>query len=33
MGVTLGEQGISADVDAAARAARDVFEGATAPAR
>jgi aspartate aminotransferase-like enzyme len=33
MGVTLDEQGISADVDAAARAARDVFEGATAPAR
>ena len=33
MGVTLGEQGMSADVDAAARAARDVFEGATAPAR
>ena len=33
MGVTLGEQGIGADVDAAARAARDVFEGATAPAR
>jgi aspartate aminotransferase-like enzyme len=33
MGVTLGEQGITADVDAAACAARDVFEGATAPAR
>ena len=33
MGVTLGEQGRSADVEAAARAARDVFEGATAPAR
>ncbi len=33
MGVTLGEQGRSAHVEAAARAARDVFEGATAPAR
>lgn len=33
MGVTLGEHGFGADVAAAARAARDVFEGATAPAR
>ncbi|HJP70257.1 MAG TPA: alanine--glyoxylate aminotransferase family protein [Candidatus Limnocylindria bacterium] len=33
MGVTLGEHGFAADVDAATRAARDVFEGATAPAR
>jgi aspartate aminotransferase-like enzyme len=33
MGVTLGEHGIAADVDAATRVTRDLFEGATAPAR
>lgn len=33
MGVTLAEHGFSVDVAAAAAAARDVFEGATAPAR
>jgi aspartate aminotransferase-like enzyme len=33
MGTTLRERGINADVEAGARAARDVFEGATAPAR
>jgi aspartate aminotransferase-like enzyme len=33
MGTTLREHRINADIEAGARAARDVFEGATAPAR